>query len=87
MTDSEYVTNADRDYDETPECDVCGSCLEYEDCWNCGGKGGRDGDDLMEEDPLWYCEEDWEDCDICEGQGGYWVCTNAENHPKETANA
>lgn len=68
-----------------PCCDVCGGYMEWEDCWNCGGKGGRDGDDLMAEDPLWYDEDDWEDCDICEGKGGYWLCANAKQHDEEQA--
>lgn len=57
-------------------CRVCGGFMEWQDCWQCGGKGGRDGDDLMEEDPLWYDEDDWEDCDICRGKGGYWQCAS-----------
>lgn len=66
-----------------PTCEVCGSLLEHEDCWQCGGKGGRDGEDLMDEDPFWYDEDDWEECDICEGKGGYWVCPNAAQHDRE----
>lgn len=57
-------------------CSVCGAYMEWVDCWNCDGKGGRDGDDLMEEDPLWYDEDDWEDCDVCRGRGGYWECAS-----------
>ena len=64
-------------------CDLCGCALEWEDCWQCGGKGGRDGDDLMEEDPMWYCEDDWETCDICEGAGGYWICPALPHEVKE----
>jgi len=56
--------------------------MEWQDCWQCGGDGGRDGDDLMAEDPFWYGEDDFEMCDICQGKGGYLVCINVENHPK-----
>lgn len=64
-------------------CVVCGNYMEWEDCWQCGGKGGRDGEDLMDEDPLWYDEDDWEECDICRGNGGYWICPNAAQHDRE----
>ncbi len=64
---------------EDEYCPTCGNSMDWEDCWNCGGTGGRDGDELMEEDPLWYSPDDWEDCDICKGQGGWLVCYN--NHP------
>lgn len=49
--------------------------------WRQGG--GRDGDDLMEEDPLWYDEDDWEDCDICRGAGGYRECINVPHDKVE----
>lgn len=64
-------------------CDVCGSSMFWEDCWNCGGEGGRDGEELMMEDPFWYDEDDWEDCDVCDGAGGWYICLNAKNHPEE----
>lgn len=67
-----------------PYCDVCGGYMEWESCWQCGGKGGRDGDDLMEEDPLWYDEDDWETCDICEGKGGYWICASLPHEEQVT---
>lgn len=57
-------------------CPTCRGYMDWVDCWQCGGKGGRDGDDLMDEDPLWYDEDDWEDCDVCEGKGGYWECAS-----------
>lgn len=70
------------EYDDyEPFCEICGSSMFYEDCWHCGGAGGKDGDELMQEDPLWYDEDDWEDCDICDGKGGWWICLNAKNHP------
>lgn len=63
------------DYTER-HCSICGCYMDWVDCWQCGGKGGRDGDDLMEEDPMWYDEDDWEDCDVCEGKGGYFECAS-----------
>lgn len=67
-----------------PICTSCGSRMDWADCWQCGGKGGRDGDDLMDEDPLWYCEDDWEECDICQGKGGFWECASLP-HEEEAA--
>lgn len=73
--------------DEGDDCDrycaICGGYLDWVDCWNCGGKGGRDGDDLMEEDPMWYCEDDWEDCDVCRSTGGYWECASLPHKGEE----
>ncbi len=57
-------------------CRVCGGPMDWEDCWQCGGKGGRDGDDLMAEAPMWYSEDDFEVCEECDGRGGYWQCIN-----------
>lgn len=60
---------------ETEICKKCGCCeMEWVECWNCGGEGGRDGEELMMEDPLWYSEDDFEECDICNGKGGWNVC-------------
>ena len=65
-----------------PRCKCCD--MIWEDCWNCGGEGGRDGDDLMSEDPLWYSPDDFEICDVCEGKGGFWICDCDENGKHET---
>jgi len=46
---------------------------EWEECFVCWGKGGRDNDDLMEEDPLWYDGVEWETCEECHGKGGWYV--------------
>lgn len=62
-------------YDEYDvPCYACGASLEWIGCDVCGGEGGRDGDALMEEDPLWYDGVEWEDCDQCSGDGGWWWC-------------
>lgn len=61
------------DEDETcPRCRCCST--EWEECWNCGGEGGRDGEELMAEDPLWYMPDDFETCDVCNGNGGWNTC-------------
>jgi len=70
--------------DEIPVCPICGSeNVEWVDCPQCGGNGGFDGDDLMEEDPLWYGPDDYERCDMCHGDGGWWQCWNSDKHPKQ----
>ena len=57
---------------------------EWEECWN----GCEDGFfNMYDDDPLFYDEDDTEVCEICQGMGGYWVCPNAENHPKEEVSA
>lgn len=54
-------------------CPRCGCCEQYwEDCWSCGGEGIHD--DLYEEDPFWYDPGDYETCDECNGEGGFWIC-------------
>ncbi len=58
------------------ECLMCGQEQEWVDCWNCGGQGYFDGETLMDEDPLWYSEDDTEACDVCRRAGGWWVCIN-----------
>lgn len=65
-----------------PYCPICGAELERVECDTCGGEGGFDGDQLMEEDPLWYDGVDWEDCSDCRGKGAFWECPNAP-HNKE----
>lgn len=56
---------------EFPTCGLCGREIDYEDCFNCGGEGGRE---LYEEDPLYYSPDDWEDCETCEGAGTLAFC-------------
>lgn len=65
-------------------CPICGHARVWEECWDCGGEGYRD---LYDEDPLWYDEDDVEACDVCHGNGGYWVCSNNENHERILAQA
>jgi DnaJ-class molecular chaperone len=62
-------------------CDRCKAKEEWVECWLCGGEGGRDGEELMGEDPFWYSPDDFEVCDLCKGKGGYYQCTNC--YPEE----
>lgn len=82
--DLNYPENDELDYpDEDDGCPECGSFLNWVECYDCGGEGYFDGEDLMSEDPLWYGPDDTEMCETCEGKGGWFVCSNYKNHEKE----
>lgn len=74
----------EQDYAESlcPRCKCCE--MDWEDCYQCGGEGGRGyDDDLQFEDPLWYQPGDFETCDTCEGAGGWAMCLgNCDEHGK-----
>lgn len=67
--------------EEFPDvCQICGSYLEWEDCWQCHGDGGFHdcGEDCC------MCidkEEITVDCEVCKGEGGYRICIAASKHP------
>ena len=62
---------------DTPMCPRCECCqMIWETCHDCGGDGYRE---LYEEDPLWYDIDDIEDCDTCNGKGGFWICDCDKN--------
>jgi hypothetical protein len=81
---SQDFENDDSHLDDYTPCEHCGEEMEWQDCWDCGGEGGRDGEDLMMEDPLWYGPDDFETCSSCLGKGGYWICHNSKNHIDQT---
>jgi hypothetical protein len=73
MTELEYKKFLEDNQIEI--CPDCGCCeMEWEPCPYCDGEGGFDGDDLMEEDPLWYSSNSFERCDVCLGKGGMMIC-------------
>lgn len=53
-------------------CPKCGETLRTRDCEYCGGEGTID--DLCEQDPLMYDENDWEYCSNCNGEGAFFWC-------------
>lgn len=59
-------------FDDT--CPDCGSDMEWIDCYNCGGEGGFDGEELIMVDPLWYDPDDYVECGTCDGNGGWFLC-------------
>jgi len=68
--------NEIQQYRKDERCEKCGSDILYDDCWSCGGEGGRGWDDLQSEDPLWYSPDDFIECDICNGKGVLGICLN-----------
>lgn len=64
--------------DYSNPCPVCGAELYWEDCGACGGEGFVD---VYDNDPLWYDPGDTEPCEMCGGQGGWYLCLNYSNHP------
>ena len=82
-----YDIYTDDGPDEAPICPICGSeDVDWVECPECGGRGGFDEDDLMDDDPLWYAGVDWEACSACGGDGGWYQCWNSNKHPKEANN-
>lgn len=67
---------------EPPICAICGEYKEWVICIECNGNGGFDNEALMEEDPLWYEDVEWEECSACEGEGGHWECLNVPHLEK-----
>lgn len=59
-----------------PPCPKCKAEMDWMDCDTCGGQGGFNNDELMEDDPLWYEGVEWEQCETCLGDGGWWYCGN-----------
>jgi DnaJ-class molecular chaperone len=62
-------------------CPRCGGQLATRDCEDCGGEGYND--DLYEEDPLWYDENEFEKCSHCKGDGIFFWCPNENCHPTD----
>lgn len=56
------------------QCARCGSSLGWEECSACGGEGATSPGELYEQDPLWYDEDDCENCHQCGGQGSFPSC-------------
>lgn len=44
-------------------------------CWRCGGDGYIDGEELADNDPLWYDRDEIYACDCCLGTGKADKCT------------
>jgi len=72
----QHVSNSSDLEDDCVYCKYCGEEMEWQECWSCGGEGGRGWEDLQFEDPLWYSPDDFIGCDECDGGGGMWICQN-----------
>jgi hypothetical protein len=58
------------------QCARCGSSLEREPCWNCGGEG-LSHHDCGEDCCCCLYPEDNVRCDVCDGEGGWWQCLSS----------
>jgi len=69
---------SDENFADSEEYSICPDCkcceMAWEECWKCGGSCGDDGEELMMEDPLWYDKDDFRECDVCDGKGGWEMC-------------
>ncbi len=69
------IAGRSRDDDGQVVTCLCGKEMFFRDCWSCDGEGGHDGEWLKEHNaPLWFDDDDWEPCDICQGERGWWTC-------------
>lgn len=55
----------------------CGNDMAWADCYNCGGEGFSDHD-CGEDCCCCLNPEDNVECDICDGNGGWWACPTCE---------
>jgi hypothetical protein len=60
-----------RDDEDGPWCSRCGGDVALVTCWQCFGDRGWNRSD---DDPIQFGEDDWLECDACDGAGGFWVC-------------
>lgn len=67
------IEQSDVTYGDGKACQHCGEEMGWSECWNCGGAGAFD---VYEEDPLWYDPGDEVMCEVCKGDGGFYICTN-----------
>lgn len=69
------MTFADAEIANEPSCQRCGSSVMWEDCDSCDE--GMNGHDCGEDTCCCLEPEDNMACDICEGQGGWYVCLSS----------
>lgn len=56
--------------DPGPECGKCGEFMDWIECGGCAGSCGEF--EVTEESA--YLEEEWQRCEMCSGEGGWWTC-------------
>jgi hypothetical protein len=61
-----------------PNCTICETEKWSVTCWSCGGEGGRH--DCMDDCCGCMDPEANQACDICNGNGEYFVCPSC--HPE-----
>ena len=74
MTEVKYI---DTPWGKEAVCAKCGSDVMWEDCWNC--EDGYSHHDCGED--TCCCLEPWPNvkCDICNGEGGWFVCIGCDS--------
>lgn len=55
-------------------CPKCGNGMVTRTCSRCGGDGCSAPGELYEQDPLWYDQDDVEECTECSGHGFHEWC-------------
>lgn len=58
-------------------CPHCGSDVIWENCWNC--EDGYSYHDCGEDTCCCLDPQPNVICDICDGEGGWYVCTNCDS--------
>lgn len=59
------------------QCARCGSSMDFQDCDYCGGEGYSDHE-CGEDTCCCLYPEDNVTCDICHGDGGWWMCLSSQ---------
>lgn len=68
---------------EESQCKFCGSSVHWEECDQCGGSG-YNGHECGEDTCCCLNPEDNVECDICDGEGGHYVCLGNCDKKKPT---
>lgn len=68
-----------------PRCNCCE--MVFVDCDNCRGECGHYYVDSLEiDDPYSYDNDDFEQCNWCNGEGGHWECIgNCDDNGKHNS--
>lgn len=61
--------------EDFPTCLICNLELDWVECPECWGTGEIDDNDIE------YLDYDSIICPSCAGEGGWFECLNAEQHP------
>ena len=74
MTEVELI---DTPWGKESICKKCGSDVYWEDCWNC--EEGYSHHDCGEDTCCCLDPQPNVECDICNGEGGWYVCLGCDS--------